>query len=297
LSLKQFQQESEKGFPSPIYLFYSTEGYLLYEALNVVRGLFQDPALFSLEIIDLASSDEKLPVEKIIDILNTLPFLSSKKTVVIRNAQKWTKKEAQKFGAYLKNPADSSLLIILYEGKAPDIFDAALMKGVKTIALNVAEREIPAWIAEKAAGGNIRFSPEAIEYIITFVGTDLGMLHAEIGKFGQSETGRLVDLDEVRGVIYAGAEYGAFDLTTALAQKDAKQVFRIYEKLGRAMEPQMLLGALNWQYASSGSRGTIPGMDRKKLEKVYALLHEADMAVKRSHSHVIEDLLAKLLKI
>jgi DNA polymerase-3 subunit delta len=297
LSLRQFQQESEKGFPSSAYILYSTESFLLYEALTILKEHFQDPALFNLETIDLASADEKLPPEKIMDILNTLPFLSSKKTVVLRNVQKWTKKEAQKFNAYLGSPSDSALLVILFEGSAPDIFDPAAMKGVKSIALSVAERDIPAWISERASNKGLRFTRAAIDYIITFAGTDLGMLHSEIEKFALSETERVVDVEEVRGIIYAGAEYGAFDLVNALGRKDARQVFRICENLERTMEPQMLLGALNWQYSSSSARGRIPGMDKKKLERIFTLLHEADIAVKTSHSHVMEDLLIKLLKI
>jgi DNA polymerase-3 subunit delta len=296
VSLKQFQQEIEKALPSPVYFIHSTEAFLLYEALNAVRGLFQDPALFNFEIIDLASPEEKLPAEKVIDILNTLPFLSSRKTVVLRNVQKWTKKEAQRFGDYLKRPSESSVLVMLCEGAASDVFDSSLMNGVKSIALSVTEREIPAWINEKAGQKGIKFTPAAIDYLITFAGTDLGMLHSEIEKFALGEAGHVLDVDEVRAVVYSGAEYGAFDLTNALARKDAAEVFRIYEKLERSLEPQMLLGALNWQY-SGGARGRGPALDRKKLDKVFTLLHEADLAVKTSHSHVIEELLIKLLKI
>jgi DNA polymerase III delta subunit len=107
----------------------------------------------------------------------------------------------------------------------------------------------------------------------------------------------VVDIDEVRGVVYAGAEYGAFDLVNALTKKDAKAVFRIYENMSRTTEPQMLLGALNWQYSSSYARAKMQGLDKNKLGRVFALLHEADMAVKTSHSHVMDDLLVKLLKI
>jgi DNA polymerase III delta subunit len=170
------------------------------------------------------------------------------------------------------------------------------MKNIRSIALSVSEREIPAWINEKAAQKKIRFTPEAIEYLITFAGTDLGMLYSEIEKFSMSETGRVVDVADVRAVVYAGAEYGAFDLINALNRKDASEVFRIYENLERTMEPQMLLGALNWQY-SGGGRGRGPSMDKKKTDTVFALLHDADLAVKTSQSHVMEDLLIKLLKV
>ncbi len=297
MSLRQFQQESEKGFPSPVYLLHSTESFLLYESIIVLKGLFQDPALFNFETIDIASSDEKLPSEKIIDILNTLPFLAQRKTLVLRNIQKWTKKEAQKFGEYLKKPSPSTLLIMIFEGTNADIFEPSLMKNVKTIALSVSEREIPVWIKERAAKKRLSFTSAALECLISFAGTDLGMLHAEIEKFSSSEEARVVDIDELRGVVYAGAEYGAFDLATALAKKDEAAVFRIYENISRTMEPQMLMGALNWQYSSSYARAKMQGLDKKKLDRVFTLLHEADMAVKTSHSHVMEDLLVKLLKI
>jgi DNA polymerase III delta subunit len=297
LSLRQFQQESEKGFPSPVYLLHSSESFLLYEAVITLRELFYDPALFNFETIDIASSEEKLPSEKIIDILNTLPFLAQRKTVVLRNIQKWTKKEAQKFGEYLKKPAPSALLIMLFEGTNADIFDPSLMKKVKAIALSVSEREIPVWIKERAAKKRMTFTSAALECLISFAGTDLGMLHAEIEKFSSGEETRVVDIDEVRGVVYAGAEYGAFDLVNALTKKDAKAVFRIYENMSRTTEPQMLLGALNWQYSSSYARAKMQGLDKNKLGRVFALLHEADMAVKTSHSHVMDDLLVKLLKI
>jgi DNA polymerase-3 subunit delta len=297
LSLKQFQQESEKGFPSPVYLLHSTESFLLYEALTVLNDLFRDPATLNFETIDMASSDEKLPAEKIIDILNTLPFLADRKTVVLRNVQKWTKKEAQKFSEYLKSPSPSSLLVMLFEGTSPDIFDQSIMKSVKSIALSVNEREIPQWIGDRAGKRGISFTPGAIEYLISVAGTDLGMLHAEIEKFSSNETSRKIDVDEVRGIVYAGAEYGAFDLVNALSRKDSRGVFRIYENISRTMEPQMLLGALNWQYSSSYARAKMHGIDKDKLGRIFALLHEADMAVKTSHSHVMEDLLVKLLKI
>jgi DNA polymerase III delta subunit len=297
LSLRQYQQESEKGFPSPVYLLHSSESFLLYEAVMTLKGQFHDPALFNFETIDIASSEEKLPSEKIIDILNTLPFLALRKTVVLRNIQKWTKKEAQKFGEYLKRPSPSALLVMIFEGTNPDIFDPSLMKKVKSIVLSVSEREIPIWIKERAAKKSMTFTSAALECLISFAGTDLGMLHAEIEKFSSSEEARVVDIDEVRGVVYAGAEYGAFDLVNALTKKDAKAVFRIYENISRTTEPQMLLGALNWQYSSSYTRAKMQGLDKKKLDRVFTLLHEADMAVKTSHSHVMDDLLVKLLKI
>jgi DNA polymerase III delta subunit len=151
---------------------------------------------------------------------------------------------------------------------------------VKPIALSVSEREIPVRIRERAAKKRMTFTSAALECLISFAGTDPGMLHAEIEKFSSSEEVRVVDIDEVRGVVYAGAEYGAFDLVNALTKKDGRAVFRIYENISRTTEPQMLLGALNWQYSSTYARAKMQGLDKNKFDGIFSLLHEADMAVK-----------------
>jgi DNA polymerase III delta subunit len=115
-------------------------------------------------------------------------------------------------------------------------------------------------------------------------GTDLGMLSAEIEKLACFVSDHTIDVADLRGIIYSGAGYNAFDLLDALKKNDAKEVFRILESVTKNQEPQMLLGALNYYYGPRGRAGTT------------RLLHEADLAIKTSHRYVIEDLLVKLLK-
>jgi DNA polymerase III delta subunit len=134
----------------------------------------------------------------------------------------------------------------------------------------------------------------AIEYLISCVGTDLWMLYSEIEKFSSWNAVK-IDIDDVKGMVYAGAEYNAFDLVKALKKRDAADVFRIFENMGKNTESQMLLGALNWQYASL--RDGSHYKDRNFFRKVFKLLHEADASIKTSHSYVMEDLLVKLLKV
>jgi DNA polymerase-3 subunit delta len=292
MSSKQFQQEFSKGFPFPAYLFYSSDDFLLYEALSVIKAKYSSDA-FNFDVFDVKSPDNSKPVEQIIDILNTLPFLSGRRVIVIENIQKLPKKDIKKLEEYISNPANTSLLIMLYEGTSPKLFDASVVKSIKTIGINVQEKDIPSWIRDMAKRKGIEFTDRAIEYLISYVGTDLGMLYSEIEKFSSWKNDEKIDIDDVKGMVYAGAEYNAFDLVNALNKRDAAEVFRIFENMGKNTESQMLLGALNWQYASLQSKSHNKG--ECFFGTVFKLLHEADASIKTSHSCVMEDLLVKLI--
>src|SRR5208337_4661336 len=150
MSIKQFQQELSRGMPAPVYLLYSSEDYLLYEALSAIKEQFSDAVGFNFDAYDIKSPDDTIPVEQIVDILNTMPFISARRIVVIHNVQKLAKKDVQKLDAYLLNPADTALLVMLHTGAAPKLFAATSPGAMKTIALTVQERDIPLWIKEHA---------------------------------------------------------------------------------------------------------------------------------------------------
>lgn len=292
MSIKQFQQELVKELPSPVYLFYSSEDFLLYEALASIKDRYQGADAFNFDVFDIKSPDDTKPVEQIVDILNTLPFLSERRVVVIQNIQKIPKKDAKKIEDYIANPSNTSLLVMLFGGASPKLFEEAVAKNLKAIAINVHEKDIPLWIKEMAKRKGVEFTDRAVEYLINCVGTDLGMLSAEIEKFSFWNTS-MVDIDDVKGMVYAGAEYSAFDLVNALRSKDKREVFRIFENVNKNAEPQMLLGALNWQYANLLSRSQ--GREEKFFNRIFGLLHEADAGIKTSRNYVMEDLLIKLL--
>lgn len=288
MSLKQFQQELSKGLPHPVYLFYSAEDFLLYEVLTALKELHGDADAFGVTVFDLKSPDDGAPMEQIVDTLNTLPFLSKRKTVVLRNVQKLTKNALKKLQGYLADPSPTTLLVMLFEGASPKLFDADSLKKVKAIGLTVQEKEIPLWITMQAKRKGVTLTGRAVEYMISATGTDLGMLSAEIEKLSNLGTTRAVDVDDLKGTIYSGADYNAFDLLDALRRGDAREVFRIFESMAKNQDPQMLLGALNYHYSRQAS-GHSPA-------KIFSLLHEADAALKTSHKYVMEELLVKLLR-
>lgn len=295
MSIKQFQQEISKGLPHRAYLIHSTEDFLLYETLTVIKEKYAGSDAFNFDVFDIKSPDFIATVEQIIDVMNTLPFLAERKTVVMRNIQKLSKKDIKKLEGYIASPSATTLLVMLYEGKAPKLFDVSASRDLKIISVNLQEQDIPLWVKERAKGKGIRFTDKAVEYLICYAGTDPGMLYSEIEKFASWDTSDVIDADDIKGIVYAGAEYDAFDIINALGKRNIKEVFRIFENVNKNTDPQMLLGALNWQYASMYSKSQ--KKDEGKFRKIFRLLHEADIANKTSCQFVLEDLFVKLLRI
>lgn len=307
MSMKQFQtgsqknrrfigveQELTKGMQAPAYLICSGDDFLLYEAFSVIKDKYNDASAFNFSIFDINSLDSSKPIEQILDIVNTMPFLSDRRFVVIENIQKLSKKDVRKIESYILNPSPASLLIMLHKGTPQKLFSVEAIKNLKILTLTVPEKDIGYWINDRAKRKGIEITDMAIEYLISSVGTDLGMLCAEIEKFSFLGA-KNIDIKEIKDIVYAGAECNAFDLVNALKSRDRAAVFRIFEIARKNIEPQMLLGALNWQYASLKSR--YHKKDEHFFQTIFKLLHQADAAVKTSHSYVMEDLLVKLLKV
>lgn len=290
MSFRQFYGEIAKGLPSPAYLIHSDDGFLLYDALTHIRDAFGPSDALNTDSFDLASPDTPVSFEGIIDLLNTLPFLTGRRLVIVRNIQKMKKAEVKRLGSYLGNPSPASLLVMLCEGAVPKTLDAAFLKTVKVLALAVPEKEIPSWVRERARKRGITLSDRAIDYLVSCVGTDFGMLASEVEKC--SALGKeSIDAADLKDTVYAGIEYSAFDLIRALERGDAGMVFRIFEQIGSIIDPMALLGALNWHYGAKGAG------DARLSREIFSALHEADIALKSSRPCALEELLVRLIRL
>ena len=290
MSIKQFYTDLKKGMPAPAYLFYSDDAYLLSDAALRIKKLVPDEERdFKFHSFDLESSDFSAPIDQIVDVLNTVPFMGGRQVVVIEGIRKLNAAGLKVLGRYLSNPSPTSLLAMFYEGKMKKTTKDNL-EACKQIALNIAEKDLPYWVQETAAQKGVEFPKSAVDYLIGTIGTEMGLLSSEIEKFASLGKAK-VDKDEVASLIQGFGSGTAFDLIDAIQAKDSKRAFKLLSILAETQDPQMLMGALNWHYERMG------GGREKKNAAVYRLLHEADFLVKSSGgAYPIEHLVVKLLR-
>lgn len=290
MSYKGFLEEIERGLPSATYLLSASDPFLLNEAMSLVKGLVPEGEReFNFHTFDASSNAPAF--DEVLDVLNTMPFFSGRKFVLVENSNKLLKRDLEKLAKYLARPCETSVLILLMGGAAKKDF-----RGIqKSIALDIGEREIGLWLKGKAKAKGIDLADGAVEYLLATIGPDLGLLSSEIEKctlIGKKAVAR----EDIMEVVEGNRSFNPFALVDAIRAKDAALAFKIYRVLRDAEEPYALLGALNWQYAKFPSGKT--RQDREYLHRVFRSLNRADVEVKSSGGlYPMELLLAELLRL
>lgn len=298
MSFRMFLKEVEKGMPRSAYLFYSSDSFLLREALDAMRSLVpKDARDFNFHVFDHSvSGEEPVSFEKILQVVNTVSFFGGRRfTVLISNIQKMLKKDLERLDAHLLNPLQESVLVLLHNGLLKKDKRERLKK-LKPISLDVREQEIPLWVKQKAKSRGMELSVETIEYLIGFVGTDLGIMSSEVEKMSLLGK-KVLQKEDISDILAGGKTYTIFDLVDALRRNDADKVFSIYQVLRGTAEDYSLIGALNWQY------GRLRQFDRDQTYphhffRVFDLLSDVDKDMKSSgRTFPLEYLLVKLLRL
>lgn len=294
MSYRNFIDELKKGMPSFRYILSSSDPFLHSEAVSLIKELVPSVERdFNFEVFDILNPGQ-VTFDQILDVLNTVPFFSGRKFVVIENIQKLLKKDMLKLRQYLAGPPEGSVLVMLHAGPVKKEFRES--GKIKQIVLDISARELPSWVKAKAKSKGLEIPDPAVEYLIGTIGPDLGLLSSEIEKctlIGKP----LVERKDIAEIIEGRRKYGVFDLVDAIRARDAERVFRIYRVLRETEEPYALLGAINWQYGRLLAGGDTQ-KDREYLYRVFSILNSADVDIKSSgDAYPVELLLARLVRL
>jgi DNA polymerase-3 subunit delta len=309
---KTLLAEIEKGLPGPLYYIWSEESCFLEEALSkfIEVVISSHPVDFNFDTFDAST-----PAQEIINSASTLPFMAPRRLVVIKDFQEFKAPAIKTLKNYLDSPSETTCMLILSRKAAR----ATLKVKWKSIGLNIKEWEIPAWLRQAAAERGLKLSGDAVDYLIEFVGYEVGMLLMELEKLALSGK-KTVSGEDVRASTGMMRKYTTFDLVDAIIAGQNARAFRILKTVfgGNPMEAPVILGTLNWHYRQFYSlwlnKGRRPARMREKTYRglsrhlhscdedtffnIFKSLHEADIGIKTSGRPelVIELLLIKLLR-
>jgi DNA polymerase III delta subunit len=309
---KALQKEVENGLPDSLYYLWSEESCFLEDALSlfVETVIASNPMDFNYDVFDSSSA-----LQEIVDAVSTLPMMAQRRLVVLKEFHLFTAAAVKVLKPCLNEPVETTCMVILSQ-KAPR---AALKFSGKVYSLNIKEWDIPAWIGQTAARRGVRLTNEAIDYLIEFVGYDIGLLMMEVEKLtlwgDRTVTGR--DIISSTSMM---RKYTSFDLVDTLVAGQKARAFRILKTMlsGNAFDAPVILGTLNWHFKQFYSlwlnKGKRPLKMREKTYRalskyvhsyseddffnIFQSLHEADLGVKRTGRAelVLEILLIRLLQ-
>ncbi len=177
-----FARALRKGGPVPAYYFHGSEDVLKDEAVRMLLDRAVDPGLRDFNV-DVRSASGLDP-EQLHVLCSTLPMMAERRMVILRDVETWNKRSRgrQALLAYLQRPSAETVLAVV-QGSGEDTEDREIAKHAVSVRCDTLPPDrARKWAAHRGAQLGVTFGEGAAEHLVASVGTDLGLLGAEIEK-------------------------------------------------------------------------------------------------------------------
>lgn len=201
-------------------------------------------------------SAKTTPVGRFVDMCRTLPVMSPRRLVEVRDAEAITTEEDRDaLLAYVKAP-DPGCTLILVGDKADmrlRVFKELNTAGVIRVFGKPSEKELPDWLHQRSARHGITLSDAATDGLVAACGAELMLLERALEKLrlvvGE---GGLVDEGHVAEHVTQTRVETSFKIVDALAAGNVGEALQVLLSVVDAGEPPLrLLGALTYAQRNS----------------------------------------------
>ncbi|MGB2690948.1 MAG: DNA polymerase III subunit delta [Thermodesulfobacteriota bacterium] len=240
----EFINNVTNGDINSVYIFTGDQSHLIDKALSALKT----KVLGAQEDMNyIIFHGEAASGEEILENASTMPMFSSKKIVVVRNADKLKAKELTVLEPYFESPSPSSSLVLIFsDGKAPKIKS----KKVKKFNFSVSKDNTASLLRDEAQKLGLTISPRATQALISLVGDDLKELHNELVKLSlyRSE-GKTVETEDIEKHTRRAQFGDVFTLINAISKKNKKAAQKALLDLeAQGEEPLSVLSRLIWRF-------------------------------------------------
>ncbi len=280
--------EVETAALGPVYLFCPGKGprakiptfepLLADRAADAIVERSIDPANKDLAFAAYYA-DETPPGQIVLDA-QTLPFLSDRRVILVRNAERYnTESGAGVMLDYLAAPNETTILLLIANkiDKRTKFFKACQKTGQVIESPALSHGEVVQWVSGEVRERGLTIERDAVRALVDRAGTRLSdvqnALTNAIDFIGEDATS--ITADDVNTACADVAEEEVWALTDAIAASrpgDALVAFRQLSDLGK--HPDELIGTINWllksAYTVAIAEGEAP-ISRFVAEKVRPL--------------------------
>ncbi len=184
--------------------------------------------------LDTFDTETGANADDVLGAANTMPFMSERRLVVLRHAEKLPAAELGALADYAKDPAPYTCLVLTAEKLAKN---TRLYKAVAALG-GVAEyaapkrNEYPGEVARMFRDKGHAVSAAAAEALVAAVGRDLRRLDSEADKVvAYVGDGCEVTAKDVEEVVSSAAPVSVFDYLDALGSRDCRGALRLLARL------------------------------------------------------------------
>jgi DNA polymerase III subunit delta len=234
--------------PPAILLYGQEQGLITKEGVRLRKQVIKDEGASDFDAETFFSGD--LNQERFISACQAFPFLSEKKFILLKGADKIDQEARKNLLSYLKNPSETTLLVVQaenLEAKNP------LRKGFETSKTAWAvpfypldKGKLGGWIRQQLQNAGYQVDNDALQYLTHRLNGDTMAASSELEKLqlylGEN---RQISLNEVMAVVGETVQYSSFGLTSATTNGQTREAMHILDRLlAGGEQPLALLGIL-----------------------------------------------------
>lgn len=220
--LRKLQKYLDKKPPGSLYLVYGDDGYLVDEALKLIKNKSFPEGNDDFSYDHFFYPDTS--PSQVRDAVETLTILSPRRVVVYKIGSGLKDKEWDDLYPVLEHPVTSTTFMVVIEkvDKRKKYYRLFAEKGTLVELKKPFESQLPAWMEYMALSHQIQLNEGAMRLLHQFVGNNLAEMNNEMLKLAQylGDERRVVNENDVIHLVSRSRIDSVFDLTNAIGRKD-----------------------------------------------------------------------------
>ena len=220
-SISEIKNDIKLKKLSPVYLLMGEEEFFIDNITNlfIQNILSDDEKEFNLNIL----YGKDTSVDQIISICKKYPLMSSFQIVLIKEAQDLSR-SIDSLISYIKNPLNSTILILNYKHKTIDkrktLFKEISKIGKVFESKRLYDNQVQNWISEKLTSSGYNIDRKSIILINEHLGNNLSKIDNEIEKLKTiKKDDKNIISDDIEMHIGISKEFNNFELRRAIGEK------------------------------------------------------------------------------
>lgn len=218
---------------SPVYYIFGEENYLKDKILKSLLEKFVVSGTEDFDFITLYGDD--CAAVNALEQLEMMPFMAKHRVVVLKNFDIMKTVEKNKISEYSKNPASSSILILVAE-KNDNRISANKILLKNSISINCRKpynaSDMLKWFTSELSRRNIRMERSAAEIFINSIELDYLNALNELEKLIIfTKNNKEITLKDVRICLGSSKAQTVFELQKAIGSRDVKKSLKMLENM------------------------------------------------------------------
>jgi len=239
---------------SRCYLFFGAEAYLIrdYEAALMKALLPEGAEMMNHDIFE----EKRATAASIMDAAETLPFLSDKRLVTVKNSEFFQKggrkEEGERLKEFLADIPETTCILFIEEKveKTNGLYKSVVKHGQAVEFKKPTEKDLALWIKKICRENGVEMTDGVLNLFLQTVDHDMENIEGELMKLiAYKNEEKVIRSEDIRAVCTVSLEARVFDLVKAVADKHPEKAVQIYRTLLSMKEsPYMVLSLITRQF-------------------------------------------------